>query len=162
MKFYIKEDCGDRYLGENGVFLPTKEGANIYESKDVYKVMSDLSAPVSAYPVNYLDPSDVSLSDLSTLYPEDSKCLIYYPLSGAFYREPCGGVTQNPESAHKYDLKGVENFSGSGMWFIPCHDPVEELFIYSERFKGFLKLDPSSPIVQESELIGREGISIVL
>ena len=102
MKFYIKENYGDRYLGENGVFLPTKEGANIYESEDVYKVISELNNPVVASPVNYLEPGDVSLSDLS------------------------------------------------------------DLFIYSERLKRFLKVDTSIPNISESELIGREDISVIL
>ncbi|AGO47883.1 hypothetical protein Phi40:1_gp018 [Cellulophaga phage phi40:1] len=162
MKFYIKENYGDRYLGENGVFLPTKEGANIYESEDVYKVISELNNPVVASPVNYLEPGDVSLSDLSIPYPKDSKCLIYYPHSGLFYRAPCEGTTQNPELAYKYDLKGVDYFSGSSMWFIPCSDPISDLFIYSERLKRFLKVDTSIPNISESELIGREDISVIL
>ncbi|AGO47882.1 hypothetical protein Phi40:1_gp017 [Cellulophaga phage phi40:1] len=162
MKFYIKIYNKSLFIGDDGILVPFKMQAKVYEAKDVADAMSELSGRVVPVPLDYIDLKGHDLVKESKLYASNTKFLIYNPPNGVFYKSPYQGTTLDPNEAHQYNLEEVKFYGSRNNWAIPCSEASSEVFVYSIQLRRFLKVDPSSPVVSESELIGREDVSIIL
>ncbi|QQV89746.1 hypothetical protein Calle1_69 [Cellulophaga phage Calle_1] len=162
MKFYIKVFGEDLFIGGNNRRVSDKAQAKVYEVSEVLEAITGLNERVIAVPLEYIDLSERDLTKESILYIPNTRFLLYSPVTGVFFKEPYKGNTIDPGGAYQYSLKEVKFYGGRINWALPCSEISSEVFVYSTQLGRFLKVDPLSPTIQEPELIGREGISVIL